>query len=482
MDQVLIMPQLSFKVAAIELSLFDVEKEQRDNTAFSRLAEFLKLPLIKVIPVSPEELLPQIFNMTEGYDFLMVGHLDSGFYNAEENRKLLEQVLKYEIDIGFGDNYPGGVIAEFFRRETFPVMENIRKQNNITVKRNVFEEIIAVDHNTFDLENHYAEIALRSLRLSFYTDNLQDRIIANSIKSFFSEGTDFLHISYREFAETILKYRHLLRTHPKYYEIAITHRAVQKNIYLPDRHEECDLTLENFRTVLSKTISFAERPVIAFSGFGEMTAHPQWWDLVEEVLGQGQKCILETAAVFWNKEISDYWLKHPRNDLLTIIFKIEAVDSELYASIRGNAFPLTTILDNIEYYLLRNPEHSYVETVKTTATFKHLPAFYDHFSRYTKKIIVGKYNTYCNVLPERRINPMKPYDQIDCWHLKRGMKIDAHGEVWLCKQDINKKHSLGNLITEPIEEIYKRGQVFFEQHVAGWDFCKNCDEFYTYNF
>lgn len=480
---------------AVELALFTnqyfTKPNSAEDTAFKQLATALGLSYLRVDKIS-EGLFPHLFNVSEGYDYLMIGHEDSEFYNLSENKKLLEKVLKYDVDIGFGDHYPEGMISEVVRREAMPVLENIRSQNNIAEDRKCLEKTIAVDVNTFDLENHYAEVNLRTLRIATFSDNLQDQVTINTIKNFFPEQSVryFLNLDYVNFAETLLKNRHLLRTIPKYYELAITHRQPQEYRYAPfisvkpgeKNDSTVDIAPEDFTVVIDKLKNFSHDPVIALNGIGETTAHREWRRCVEIVLEHDLECIVETSGIFWTKEVSEYWLNHPKKDLLSVVFKIEAIDAELYRSIRGNSFDLSTVMDNIEYYLLRNPDKTYVETVKTTETFKHLPEFHRYYSEYTKNIIIGKYNPYRGTLPELRIKPMMPYEQIDCWHLKRELKIDPHGDIWICKQDVQKEHVLGNILTESVEAIHARGQEYFKKHVAGWEFCKNCDEFYTYNF
>ncbi|XP_060071103.1 uncharacterized protein TP_0285-like [Ylistrum balloti] len=381
------------------------------------------------------------------------------------------------------------MIVEILRRSTLPVLENIRQQNNIEVSRECFQKIIAVDVNTFDLENHYAEISLRTLRLSFFSDNLQDQFVINKIKKLFSprslpdQEDDYTQLNYVDFAKKILDHRDLLRTIPKYYEIAITNRVEQDYQFSPKLEEEkADMSIEDFKKILDKVEEFSHQPIIAIEGFGEMTAHPQWKDFVNEVINRDLSCFLETAGIFWDEEVSNYWLQHPKKDFLTIIFKVEAIDNNLYKDIRGDRFPLDEILNQIEYYLLRRPEGAYLQTIKTTETFKHLPKYHEYFSKYTKNIIIGKYNHYRGHLPEKRISPMEPFEQIDCWHLKRDFKIDCWGDVWMCKQDFQKEFPLGNLFEKPIKEIYQKGQDYFEKHLQKWSFCKKCDEYYTYNF
>ncbi|MBL8994892.1 MAG: SPASM domain-containing protein [Spirochaetia bacterium] len=181
------------------------------------------------------------------------------------------------------------------------------------------------------------------------------------------------------------------------------------------------------------------------------------------------------------RESSDRLIALPGGEKLSLIFSIDAVKPELYASLRpGGDF--AKILEEIEYLLLRRNKNTWVQIVKMNENFEHLVDYHHFFKKYTANIIIQKYNRYQGRLPERRLNPMQPFEKIDCWHLKREVVVDVEGRVLVCKQDLGKEHVLGNLLEDSMETIYQRGLPFLDKHIRGWDFCSGCDEYYTYNF
>ncbi len=471
------------KIAGFVISAFS-NRFQQGRVSIEEVFSKLKITIIEDIKTANENFLLDLEKKSLGYDAVALGFSDSEFYSLEENQKLVDHFVRYQADIGFGDNHPSGVVFEMINRQILGIMNNLREQNKMTVTRNLIQDIIHLDANLFDLENLYAEVNLRTLRLDFFSHNVQNQFLINQIKSFLPPKTDLVTSSFKSISESILANRGQLRTIPKFFEISLTNKVVQPYRYAPPSNENLTsfLSFDDFIPMLDKIIDFSPDPILSFNGIGEMTANPEWKSIVKHALAKGVSCILETTGVFWSNELSDSIVHWPGFEKLTVIFTVDTLDAKLYEELRGKGYPLFPILEQIEYHLLRHGENAFVQAVKTDQTFPHLNDFYRYFKKMTKNIIIHKYNHYRGKLPERRVNPMEPFEKIDCWHLKRGMKIDELGDVWVCKQDIEKTNLLGNLKKDDFSKLFKAGEIYFEKHLAGWDFCRNCDEYYNYNF
>lgn len=113
----------------------------------------------------------------------------------------------------------------------------------------------------------------------------------------------------------------------------------------------------------------------------------------------------------------------------------------------------------------------------------------DAFYRYWKQPadvhpIVQKYDSFCGVLPERKVTDLSPIHRFPCWHLKRDLTVLIDGSVPMCREDIKQQHLLGNLFEEDIAEVWERGAEYYKQHITEEypELCRSCDEYYTYNF
>ena len=437
---------------------------------------------------NPKSLLQWMYKASDGYDAIVVMESDSLFYNVAENKSLIQNFEQYDCDIGFGEDFPKGVIVHVIRREVLPVLENLRLQKHIPHSRTLFDDLIHIDVNMFDLENHYAPMNLKSLRLSFLDDNLQDHIVIQTIKSFLrtNKSNDYgIKTPFKEIAKQIHANRHLLRTIPKYYEIEVSNVCEQECIFCPKstlpQQTNAFMSLKDYQTIFHKIYEANNSPIIAFTGMGDAGKNPEFIDILRHTLKHKVQCYWETSACELDTEKANLLLSLPHQEKLILIFSIDAISEVLYRRLRPSKHSFHKTLENIEYLLLRKPKTTYVQVVKMKENIEHLVEYHNYFKQYTSNIIIQKYNHYKKRLPERRINPMQPFHPIDCWHLKRDMVIDVHGEVRVCKQDLQNTHVLGNLKKDSFQDIHHRGQKYFEKHISGWSFCKDCDEYYTYN-
>ncbi len=64
------------------------------------------------------------------------------------------------------------------------------------------------------------------------------------------------------------------------------------------------------------------------------------------------------------------------------------------------------------------------------------------------------------------------------------MVILLDGSVPVCREDLHRKHLLGNILTEDAETIWSRGNDLLLKHKERKypGICEKCDEYYTYNF
>ncbi len=475
------------KYVGFILDLFRDNRYADFNEDLRHFYQKINITEIKVVNNLNQPLLSFLYKHSQGFDAIVMVHSDSEFYNVGENQRLLSNFEKYGCDIGFGDDFPKGIVGEVVRRDALSVLENLRVEKGLKEERNLIHNLIHIDVNMFDLENLYAEINLHTLRLSFFSDNQQDAFVIKKIKSIlpYKKG-DCFNFSFTEMAQSIINHRHHLRTISKYFEVEISNQCEQACVFCPKTHlpkqEAIFMSFDDYKVILEKISSFSDNPTINFTGMGEALKNKDFLTILKDTLAKNIACFWETSACELTSEIADEILSFENQEkLLTIIFSIDAVDETLYKKLRPSKHSFKETLENIEYVLLRKRDNAYVQAVKMKDNFEHLVTYHHYFKRYTNNIIIQKYNGYKGFLEERRLNPMEPFEAIGCWHLKREMVVDVRGDVYVCKQDIKKEHCLGNLKTEPIQAIFDKGQSYFEKHLKKWDFCKNCDEYYTYN-
>jgi radical SAM protein with 4Fe4S-binding SPASM domain len=54
----------------------------------------------------------------------------------------------------------------------------------------------------------------------------------------------------------------------------------------------------------------------------------------------------------------------------------------------------------------------------------------------------------------------------------------------MCREDIKRQNNLGNIWEHGLEEIWERGSKAYKKHLEAEypPLCRDCDEYYTYNF
>ena len=78
---------------------------------------------------------------------------------------------------------------------------------------------------------------------------------------------------------------------------------------------------------------------------------------------------------------------------------------------------------------------------------------------------------------------MAPLINVGCWHLARDLFIDSYGDVYICRFDINKEKKIDSIYNSSLENIWSALDKYYNDNVyKNIDFCKNCDEWYLYNF
>lgn len=475
------------KVAGLILDTFHQNKEDIQHFSGSIKETFEKLGVVFLNETieKTEDFIQKMHAVSRAYDYVVVSYNDSPFYCEKENKRLLDNILKYRADYGFSDNHPKGVVFEILKTEALPVLHNMKNNYALSVERDIFQKIIEKDVNMFDLENLYAKTSLRTHRLSFFQDDEQEKEITLKILNALHEKKFTFNRSFHfeDLAKFILEHRDLLKTKPKYFEIEIVRYAKENSILSPYKKKDAlsPMTFSNFKIIVSKIKSLTASPIIAINGVEEPSENKDLITMLKYLVDQKISCILETSLEGFSDEDIEILISLD-DRLFTLILLIDATDEETYQKIRKNSISLESILNRAGTLLLRKKQ-TYVQATKMDLNFEQLNNFYTYFKKYTEKIIIQKYNPYLGFLPERRFNVMRPLEPIDCWHLKRDFYIHPNGDVVLCKQDVHAKNKLGNLINDEIQDVFERSLEKYSEYLEGkLPFCKKCDENYTFNF
>jgi spiro-SPASM protein len=111
-----------------------------------------------------------------------------------------------------------------------------------------------------------------------------------------------------------------------------------------------------------------------------------------------------------------------------------------------------------------------------------LEAFYRHYKE-KGNVLIQKYDHYCGRLPDRKPADLSPLERRFCWHQMRDMVILLDGAVPLCKEDAIDTKAAPNVFDPAsggIAGIWDK--LGAGARLDSLPICKDCDEYYTFNF
>lgn len=430
-----------------------------------------------------ENYLNNIYKESENYDNIIYMPGNMPLFNEDETVKLTkihEENISY---FSYGENYPSGIVPFIIRRTAFEKLFNIIKTKDIKVSENAINNIVFVDPNFFEIEILISEHDMRYYRLSLFADSKRNSILIKKLINY---------KNYNEMVKAIEENPSIRRTLPSYVEIDINNRQNVLNKYLLKNEaiknelskEEKNITLDEFKTIYDKLYNFCGDLNMSIGSYYEPLLNKDVFDILEySTRNKNVNVYLETNALLLDSDNAKKLLsmQSERNNLYVIIH-LDTVEEDVYNKIYDNG-DIKTIMSNIDYYLLREPKNTYLQITKQKDNFDYLASYYKYFDKYKVDIIMQKYYNYRGIIDDNRVGDMAPIINIGCWHLARDLFIDSYGDIYICRFDINKEKKIASIYEEDIDNIWKRLENYFIDNVCKkLDFCKNCDEWYLYNF
>ncbi|TGL60592.1 spiro-SPASM protein [Leptospira sarikeiensis] len=403
------------------------------------------------------------------------------------DRNLTEELIqrheKYLAQYSYSENLPSGIVPRILSREF--VRSLPAEYSGGT------QEFLAKNINQFDTEIFYTSPDLRQWRLDFSASNPRSRRL---ISSFLNEKENW---KYDEVQSFLISHPEVFRSGPSYYEIELYRGCEYDCLFCPRQNlkpEEDNIALDP--KVLDQLLSQAEKEFglpysVCFGGLGEPTLHPNFSELVlKTVSSPNLKELFIETALYTDPEkfiqtISG--LKEEDKKKISLIVNLSTRDKRTYSQLYGKD-NLENVLKNLRSISEVLPKSSiFLQFLKIKEVDPELDQWYEETQKAGYEIILQKYNSYSDVLPQRRASDLTPLGRDFCWHISRDLYLNANGEVSICKQTPgSKKHSLGNINQNSLVEIWAKGNPFFTASAQGKHEtipapCLSCDEWYTFN-
>jgi spiro-SPASM protein len=416
---------------------------------------------------------------------LIYADANAPFLDPDLLQKMLENMSKHQLQYHFAEGYPHGFSAQIIHSSILPDLLQLAQSHPLKKLEsipNFFFELMRPALNNFDIEVELSPIDLRDRRLDLRYTTKHNAVVA---QRFLDAGITDLHMLYSNIAQL----DDLDFGVPSYYNFQLTTQCPQACSYcvhpkLASFNSNIQLDLETFVLALERIVEFSGEATIGLSLLGEPALHPQLSQFMHAVYAHPSlKLHIETSGIGWQPEAIDFIHQHA-GDRLSIVISQDSFNSKEYQKNRGEGF-----LDAIHFgrTLLDNKNTSqsvWVQRLRTSALEPGLQAFYTEAKKAQMQIIIQKYHSYAGALPEDRIVELSPSVRRSCWALKREISIFIGGEVRICRLDAKNAVPVGNFYKDSIASLWSGIQAIHQKHLeANYpEICKNCDEYYIYNF
>ena len=424
-------------------------------------------------------------DLSGGYDNLIYFYADCPLLDRILSNKMYENHLNYFADYTFADGYPYGLTPEVLRSDIVPVLYDIANNNGSNIEKTVSREtifnVIKCDINSFDIETEIAPVDQRMLRISLTADSRRDfQLLKNIMQS---------QARTAEEVTTVIERRpELLRSLPAFFPIQIIEGCPQICSYCPygievlnEPGKRSEMALTVFDNIVKQISDFCDDAVLSVSLWGEPAFYSDFVKLVELVSEYSKlNMLIETSGIGWSQSVLRDVIALPNAPKW--ILSLDSIDEKVYRKLRGSGF--SEAVKNTEWLLENDPENVYVQAVRMNENEEQLERFYKEWNKKTENIIIQKYDSFAQRLPDRQVADLTPLSRHPCWHNKREVAILIDGTVPLCREDFKAEISLGNILEDGIENVWESGQEIYLRHLQENypDLCSRCDEFYTFNF
>ncbi|EMJ88139.1 spiro-SPASM protein [Leptospira meyeri] len=342
--------------------------------------------------------------------------------------------------------------------------------------------------NQYDVDIFYKAPDLRQLRLDFRLSSFRSLTL---IQGLLPLGED---LTYENLLSKLKENPQLFRSAPSYLEWEIYKGCELKCTFCP--REFSDLTndgsfvsLTEVKSTISKLNEELTSPItISLTGNGEPLLHPDFKNVVLEILKLEtlSELIIETALYKNTESLLSLIesLNPSEKEKICVIVNVTTLKPDVYKSLYGKS-ELENVLVTIDKLsLILSNKSLHVQMIKMKEVEEEIDPYFTFFEKKGINIILQKYNTFANKLPERRVSDLTPIHRDFCWHLVRDLSVFVDGSVSICKQ--NQTEIIGNLYKESLGAIWQKGLDFFKHSFLGEHDkipapCLNCDEWYTFN-
>lgn len=437
-------------------------------------------------------------------------HCRSGcpFYDPKLTADLYKLHKESAAEYTFADGWPEGLAPCIVNSGTISILASLSanaEPQKITSE--IFFDAMKKDINSFEIETLMAKEDMRQYRFDFCCDSkAKTQLCKNLFQLVGGTGASDDAFSANEISAKAVFSSLTLRTLPTFYNVQISawcpgtcsycpYPKAYENLYghnpvqAKQLNPNCFMPKEKFANIVENMASFSGEAVVALSLWGEPLSHPDFLDCVAKVLEySGLSVLVETDGTLVTEDLCKKLLacsekaSERRNGYPKIMWIIstDAVDQEMYSKMRGAGTPESPISfpqanGAVDMLLRYFPGNVYAQFVRTQTNECQLEAFYRKYKD-SDAMIIQKYDSFAGYMPDLSVTDLSPIIRNPCWHQRRDMAILVDGSVPFCREFLLEE-TFGNVFSQSLEELWNLGK-----SMEYTEKCRNCDEYYTFNF
>lgn len=451
---------------------------------------------------------------SEAADYVIFSYKDLPFLKTDLTRTMIENHTKYLAEYTFADGFPYGFAPEIIDRGCLGILLELVKTTKAdfaekTVSRDCIYELIKSDINSFEVETVLSESDWRLFRYAFHCGKKENYIACKALYKAVYDNNKFVSdYTAEELSEIASKTPGILKTVPGFYNFQISDFCREKKIYSP--YCKCyeskfgktpfettvNMDFNKFAALVDNIAEYSENAVIGLSAWGEPLSHPEILKFVEKALSySGLSVFMETDGL----SVTDEFCQRLKNIIeaakertngwgkVMVAVSLDAVTDDTYRKIKGTDSSIQIPLAAIEKLEKANPENVYPQFVRINENEEELEAFFRFWNDKNNitggRFIIEKFNDFSKFLPECKPADLSPLERNVCWHLRRDLTILSNGDVPAC-YNCMLGGIVGNVFEEGIDAVWKKMDNLLKEHMDEnySERCRNCDEFYTFNF
>ncbi len=431
----------------------------------------------------------QILKKFANYENYLFADLSSPFLDATLGSEMVDRNNEESGHYTYGEHYPKGIAPEVLSLDCLKILHNLASGNNKPLDDEAIFDLMGFDINSYDIEIIVSAEDFRRYRLDFRSIKLENRrLIEQFAKQFNGEISS---LSYAELTRLILDKPAIVRTVPGYVEIDLSENCNLSCSYCPrevmsikGQTNSDFMELDKLLKIGDQLQELSPNAVVSFSPFSEPLLHPKIKEIVSSFVERGFKVIIETNGSLLTTELVQFFAGFDFESLVVIV-SLDHLNQAEYLEYKGSDY-FEQVIGSIKELLTLKPRNSFIQVLNMEGLSDKLDKFYEFWHDFRDNILPIKYNNFAGKLPSKSGADLSPLTRHSCWHLQRDMQIRLDGTVGHCKQDLFLEKIAGNVFSDGLEKVWNKLGEFYNEHVldAEKEFtpCKECDEWYTYNF